>query len=424
MENTALLSAVTLNRNEFAFNLLQTANQIFLSTRRSQTVLTYLAREATDHLGVEGCLIWLQNRDKPAQLICRSAYHTWLDQFQVELPLKPGEGVAGQVFKTGQPMMIPEVTADIRVSPDINALGSGTVRNLLAIPIVSNHTLIGVFEFINKHEGPFTDQDQVLAETVTASAAVAISHACLVESLQQQVDDLQMRNEDLDAFAHSVAHDLQNPLSQVVGFAQLLQFKLNDLSDEERLYSVNALNSSATKMSSIIQELLLLASVRKTEVAVKPLQMERIVSNALRRLDRMITEAGAEIILPEIWPTVLGYAPWVEEIWENYLSNAVKYGGDPPRIEVGSAEEAYGIVRFWVRDNGDGFDLEIKNQLFVPVTQLRPRTSNQPQNGHGLGLSIVRRIVEKLGGKVEAACVKGEGSTFSFTLPKVTETGD
>jgi signal transduction histidine kinase len=127
----------------------------------------------------------------------------------------------------------------------------------------------------------------------------------------------------------------------------------------------------------------------------------------------MAKERRAEIVVPESWPAALGYAPWVEEVWVNYLSNAVKYGGMLPRVELG-AESNDGVVRFWVRDNGPGLTPEARARLF----KLSPQIDRTDGNGHGLGLSIVRRIVEKLDGQVSADSEVGRGSVFAFVLPR------
>jgi len=124
------------------------------------------------------------------------------------------------------------------------------------------------------------------------------------------------------------------------------------------------------------------------------------------------------MVPPEkVWPIALGHAPWIEEVWVNYLSNAIKYGGWPPRVELGAMEQGDGIVRFWVRDNGSGLTLEEQTRLFTPLTRLdRVRAK-----GHGLGLSIVRRIVERLGGQTGVESEVGQGSVFFFTLPACTD---
>ena len=218
---------------------------------------------------------------------------------------------------------------------------------------------------------------------------------------------------ELDAFAHTVAHDLKNPLSAVLGFAELLTaegVKLNSKDVDESLQSIY---QSAKKMHSIIEELLLLAGVRKTEVEARPVDMASVVSGALQRLSYMTQEYGPEVILPRQWPVALGYGPWIEEVWANYLSNAMKYGGKPPRLELG-ADTLDGKVRFRVRDNGPGLTPEQQARLFTPFTRLHQVRAT----GQGLGLSIVRRIMEKLGGEAWVESEPGKGSTFGFTLPR------
>lgn len=111
----------------------------------------------------------------------------------------------------------------------------------------------------------------------------------------------------------------------------------------------------------------------------------------------------------------LGYTHWVEAVWVNYISNALKYGGSTPIIELG-ANEQNGMVRFWVRDQGPGIAPAEQRRLFVPFTRLR---QVKHVEGHGLGLSIVQRIVTKLGGTVGVESAPGKGSLFYFTLPKL-----
>jgi signal transduction histidine kinase len=130
----------------------------------------------------------------------------------------------------------------------------------------------------------------------------------------------------------------------------------------------------------------------------------------------MVVAYEAQIIIPDIWPTALGYDPWIEQVWINYLSNALKYGGDPPEVELGYTHQTEGMICFWVRDNVEGLTPDQQAQLFTPYTRL----TEIRVTGHGLGLSIVRRIVEKLNGQVGVESKgPGQGSTFTFTLPVV-----
>jgi len=189
------------------------------------------------------------------------------------------------------------------------------------------------------------------------------------------------------------------------------------LKPEDHRMAATEIVRTAQKMNSIIHELLLLSEVRKAEVELEPLYMASIVSETLQRLAYVIEANQGQVVVPDeaAWPLAMGYAAWVEEVWVNYISNALKYGGTPsaaPRVELGADTQVDGTVRFWVRDNGTGIAPEDQARLFTPFTRLDQARAG----GHGLGLSIVRRIVEKLGGQVGVESQVGEGSTFSFTL--------
>ncbi len=240
--------------------------------------------------------------------------------------------------------------------------------------------------------------------------------------LARQLRELEARNDELDAFAHTVAHDIKNPLTMIVGYADSLLRDHPTMSDEERGDALQSLKQSSIRIVNIVDELLLLTSVRRTEVTLEPLDMTEVVDQACRRLAYLIRERHAEIDMPTDWPSVVGHAPWIEEIWVNYISNGCKYGGVPPRLELGAQVLADGWVQFWVHDNGNGVSPEEQPRLFTPYTRLGQMQDGSllvRARGHGLGLSIVRRIVEKLGGQVgvESENVPGRGSTFSFTLP-------
>ena len=226
---------------------------------------------------------------------------------------------------------------------------------------------------------------------------------------------LQESNDELNAFAHTVAHDLKTPLSAIILGVEILQENVaTSCADEGTTDVMRVLGTGARKMVNIIDELLLLASVRQEDVVRGPVDMAEVVGQAQERLAWTIEEQEAEIRLPDSWPVADGYAPWIEEVWANYLSNGLKYGGRPPRLQLGATEETDGLSRFWVRDNGPGIPEDKLGTLFVEFA----RIDRTRARGHGLGLSVVKRIVTKLGGNVGVESTVGHGSTFYFTLPK------
>ena len=181
---------------------------------------------------------------------------------------------------------------------------------------------------------------------------------------------------------------------------------------EQEEYS-KALARNGRRMSNIIDEMLVFASIRQKEVIQQPLQMDIIVANATQRLNYILKENKATVSLPDQFHSAIGYGLWVEEVWYNYITNAIKYGGRPPIIQIGSELQGH-EVKFWVKDNGEGLTRAEQQKLFEPFTQLKA----QRFDGHGLGLSIVKKIVEKLNGRVEVESEVGQGSVFSFYLLK------
>lgn len=237
-----------------------------------------------------------------------------------------------------------------------------------------------------------------------------VSTHLTIRQLQQEMEE---RISELDAFAHTVAHDLKNPLSRIITGLDLLQERTQMTLEPDLQTIVKISLNGGLQMAQIIDELLLLASVRQEDVVTEPLPMQAIVLSAMQRVEHMIEEKQAEVVLANEWETAVGYAPWVEEIWANYLSNGIKYGGHPPRIQLGNEKLSDGMVRYWIQDNGEGLSEEDQEKLFQPFSRLHPEMAK----GHGLGLSIVSRIVNRLGGEVGVESTLGQGSTFYFTLP-------
>jgi signal transduction histidine kinase len=269
----------------------------------------------------------------------------------------------------------------------------------------------------------YNEQDVELVAYVADIVWSIVERKRAEEQMQDYQHRLEAQNAELEAFAHTVAHDLKNPLGILIGFGKVLEAEMAGTQNAPVQESIDMIVQTGLKMNTLVDDLLLLSSVRQMDqVELSPLDMAAIVAEAQERLRSRIAEHQAKIILPSTWPTALGYGPWIEQVWLNYLDNAIKYGGHPPHVEVGadlfpasstSAEGTPEMVRFWVRDNGDGLSKQEQACLFAPFERL----GEMRVKGHGLGLSIVRRIVEKLGGEVGAESTPGQGSVFYFPLP-------
>jgi len=267
-------------------------------------------------------------------------------------------------------------------------------------------------------------QDYLVKGSIDAELLVrAIRHAIerqrlLTEQTQaknqlaRQALELQSRNAELDQFAHTVAHQVQGLLGQIIGYGSLLEMTHKEKLDPEGQLVLKRILQSGHKMNNVLSEILLLASVDREKIETVPLNMERVVAEARKRLVFEINEYNAQISQAEFWPTAVGYPSWIEEVWVNYISNGLKYGGDPPVLQLGATAHETSVC-FWVKDNGDGISEADQLRLFKTHTRLHP----QHTRGEGLGLSIVHRIVEKCGGEVGVYSQVGKGSTFWFSLP-------
>lgn len=287
------------------------------------------------------------------------------------------------------------------------------VRELM-VPTLRAGRVVAILGMRDK-PSDYDDKDVELVAYVTDVIWTIVERKQAQEAQRRYAEQLEAQNTELDAFAHTVAHNLKSPLCIITGTTSLLIEQYKDMSHEGIAEALSLAYRASQKLNTIIEELMLLTGVRKQEVIPKPIDMNSVVREAINHVQIFIQEQHAHITLHDetVWPEALGHAPWIEEVWVNYISNAIKYGGRPPHVEVGAVMQADGKVRFWIRDNGSELSKEAQAKLFTPFTQLAQARTD----GHGLGLSIVRRIVEKLDGEVGLTSEVGRGSTFYFTLP-------
>jgi PAS domain S-box-containing protein len=395
--------------------LLNQAAKAFNSSLDLDTVLATILAEVRDILDGTAASIWLLEPEA-ARMTCRQAVGPH-EEIIRNWGLAPGRH-SDDWLLCGDSQIVTDTWSDPRCGGSTPGSDQPALRSLLSVPLRSRDAVIGVLQVAAVDADHFSPSDRTLLESLTTSAAIAIENAQLVEKLQERTTELAARNEELDAFAHTVAHDLKSPLGVIMGYSSVLERVLDlpdggDMPGSELALYLRRIAQTARKMNNIIEELLLLSALRQPEVFIGPVDSAEVVAAAQQRLALMIDQAGATITAADDWPLAFGYAPWLEEVWVNCLSNAIKYGGSPPCVELGAAAQADGTVRFWVRDNGPGIPPEVQARLFTPHTRFHETRAT----GHGLGLSIVRRIIERLGGRVGVESQPGQGSVFSFTLP-------
>ena len=274
-----------------------------------------------------------------------------------------------------------------------------------------------VLEALQQGAQDYLSKNDLTANLLTKTIHYTLERHRLLLDIKGRANELENQNIALNDFAHTVAHQIQGLLSQMVGYASLVDSHYQDQLSDPAKQAVDQIMQSGYKMNNVITELLFLASMRSEDIQVSAIDNKRILAEVLKRLRYQIRETKAQIRLPESWPSALGYPPWIEEVWLNYLSNGLKYGGRdgaPPILRLGADKQEKGMIRFWVADNGPGISEMDQKRLFRPHT----RVTTQKIRGEGLGLSICWRIIKRCGGKVGVESKEGLGSCFWFTLPE------
>lgn len=226
--------------------------------------------------------------------------------------------------------------------------------------------------------------------------------------------ELRRANDDLEQFAYSVSHDLQEPLRSVSIYSELLIRRCADRLDDEGQEFLRYLAEGAARMEALVGDLLEYTRVIKLDTSGEKTDSNRVLATVLSNLAETIAEAEAKIISTEL-PVVRVSGVHLQQIFQNLVGNALRYRGrEPPVVHVEARQHDGGYALFSVKDNGMGFEPQYKEQIFGLFKRLHASTEYP---GTGLGLAICRRIVERYRGRIWAESSPGEGSTFYFTLP-------
>jgi signal transduction histidine kinase len=264
-------------------------------------------------------------------------------------------------------------------------------------------------------EGLDAGSDDYLTKPFTAhELRVRVrSHLQLAQARRKWISDLELANRELDAFSYSVAHDLRGPLRTIDGFSQILQDENAGQLDAEGLRRFDMIRTSVRRMTQLIDDLLNLARMGRSEVRRVPFDVSAVARTVALQLRASKPERTVELVIAE--PTKCHADPHLVQIaLENLLGNAWKFTAKrlDARIEFGSREQD-GELCFFIRDNGAGFDEKYVSKLFGVFQRLHTDSEFQ---GTGVGLATVKRIIARHGGRVWAEGEVGEGATFYFTL--------
>lgn len=338
-----------------------------------------------------------------------------------------GQGISGWVAQHGQVQVVDDVLNDprnVRPHPDL------LLRSELHVPIFVHGRVAAVIIAMAVQPGSFGDEHRNAVEAIAGRMGLALERLVLLE-------ELQAKNEEMEAFLYAASHDLRSPLVNVLGFSQELQAAFADvqrwserapLSEQERaelvdLWSADIepalrfIGASVRKMEALVDGLLQLSRIGRRQLQLQRVDMDALLQEVLDSMQAEVTGAGARVCTSPL-PPVAGDRTYLSQVFANLIENGIKYADPsrPCRLEV-SGQLDDGWCRYCIADNGIGIAAGHLEQILKPFHRLDLKDG---KGGHGLGLSIVERIVRRHSGRIWVESTPGEGSRFWVELPAIT----
>lgn len=359
-------------------------------------------------------------------------------QLRKSRPLRVNEGTAGMVFKTGMPVLQPELSIEqvlVAVKPEYrDDAQKFPIYSRVTVPLKAQGRIIGVLTLSRYRPGmPYTLEDQAFLQDLADRAALAIANARLYATLAKELIDrtqiqaerenligeLEAKNAELERFTYTVSHDLKSPLITIRGFLGYLEKDALSGNIERLRKDIERISDATAKMQRLLNELLELSRIGRLANPSEELAFESVVREALTLTQGQLSARGVEVEVAEDLPRIYGDRVRLVEVVQNLIDNAIKFMGSQtaPCIKIGWKKEPGDKnqnMTLFVQDNGIGIEPQFQEKVFGLFDKLDPRS-----DGTGVGLALVKRIVEIHGGQiwVESAG-PGSGATFYFTLPQ------
>ena len=412
-----------LRRSNQELRLLNQASRAFASTLNLDQVLQVILDEVRDILGVAATSIWLINPETD-EVVCSLAAGPGADVVR-GWALAPGEGLAGLVAHTGERLYVPDVQVDRRHFGGVDQQTGLGLRAILSVPLRARQDMIGVLQVGDTAVDRFSrPSDMTLVESLAATAAIAIENTRLFAEEERRATELARalaQQRDLDRlkseFIQNVSHELRTPLAIAHGYAELLNNgELGQLQPEQQ----ESVAIIARRVRTLIQMMNDMAAVLDAEsqalqqVSVSPATM---VSEILEAFESTAGQAGLTLsaeIAPDL-PLILGNPAHLRQVVDNLLGNAAKFTPAGGAVTVRLRQHGDNIV-LEVTDTGIGIPPDQVDRIFDRFYQVDGSMSRR-YGGTGLGLSLVKEIVEAHAGAVSVESAPGKGSTFTVRLP-------
>ena len=375
-------------------------------------VLRRITERAGHELDLDLALVLLWN-EKIGCWNVGAASDNWHDILRRSLLIREETPIAITALTTGKAQIVDDLGA--RPEPVLQIRDRMGAKSLLAVPLRDQRGAFGVLALASTvRKRTFSDWEVRLAQQFADQAAIAIMNARLYEAAQQRGEGLQSRLEELEGYAANMAHDLKGPARRMAELASLLQADYHGRLDERADRYLNWIRTNGQQLMERIDEVLRLARIGIVREVVEPVDPREVIDTVLKGCAEEIERQGATVHIGESFPHLACNRIHLFQILDNLIRNALKFSSNerPPVLEVGVQPTTSMPVMF-VRDNGLGISPSDRDRIFEPFERLDQNVAP----GTGIGLTIVKKIIELYEGKVWVESEPGKGSTFYFTLP-------
>lgn len=379
-----------------------------------RTILQRCAEAIVRHLGAAAYIWSLDVERDRLEMLASAGIYTPLGDIQGTVQV--GESVIGFVAQECRPYMTNDVCNDPVVATKGWAQERG-MRSFAAYPLAVENRLLGVMAiFARQTLTSATLQALIWMARVIAMGVdrIYISDA-LARSITKVVrmnKDLRQKNIELDEFTYLASHDLQEPLRKLTVFSSLLRSDVGDALPEAAERDVAFIVDAATRMQALVQNLVALSRTGNGVMHDQEVALDACVDRAIEALSPMVQTVDATIKRDAL-PVVRGDDTMLTRLYQNLLSNALKFCGDQPPVIHLTAEQQGEQMVLGVRDNGIGIEREYQKQIFMPFKRLHGRSEYE---GTGIGLAICRKAINRHGGRIWVESQPGQGTHFKFTL--------
>jgi signal transduction histidine kinase len=326
--------------------------------------------------------------------------------------IKVGQSLSGKVVELGRTIRC-DLASSVDIVPDSAAAAQRLgYTHFLGVPLRVGERSLGVLSF--RARRPFTEADQELAEAFAGQAAIAIEQSRLLSSTEAHAAALKAKNAELDSFVYSVSHDLKSPLVSIEGLSSVLLSEYGRQLDDEARNFLERIRANVQHLERLIADLLALSRIGREARPLEDVDLAEVVVGVLEELSVTVRTRGVEVARGDL-AHVRAVRVQMEQVIRNLLSNAVKYLGDTPapRVEIGTVQRE-DEIEVVVRDNGIGIDPAYHQKIF----EMFQRLNDVEVSGSGLGLPIVKKIVDGAGGRIWLESARGAGTAVHFTWPR------